>query len=82
MKTTISIPDAIFEDAERLAKRRDISRSELYAMAINEYVKSLRVPGVRPQLDAVYGRDSHASRLDPTIAAVQSASPGGGGRQR
>ena len=74
MKTAISIPDAIFEEAERVAKRRGMSRSELYARAVDEYVKSERFLGVREQLDAVYGRGSQESRLDSTLAAVQSAS--------
>ena len=38
MKTAVSIPDEIFERAERLAKRNHRSRSELYASALDEYV--------------------------------------------
>ena len=38
MKTAVSIPDEIFERAERLAKRNQRSRSELYAAALDEYV--------------------------------------------
>ncbi|MGO9037255.1 MAG: hypothetical protein ACLPX1_08080 [Steroidobacteraceae bacterium] len=74
MKTAISIPDAIFEEAERVAKRRGVSRSELYAKAVDEYVKSERFLGVRERLDAVYGRGGEASRLDAPLAAVQSES--------
>jgi metal-responsive CopG/Arc/MetJ family transcriptional regulator len=42
VKTAISIPDAIFEEAERLAKIRGWSRSELYAKAVSAYVNSER----------------------------------------
>jgi predicted transcriptional regulator len=38
MKTAISLPDAIFRDAERLAKRLKMSRSKLYMEAVAEYV--------------------------------------------
>ncbi|MYF70187.1 MAG: ribbon-helix-helix protein, CopG family [Proteobacteria bacterium] len=38
MKTAVSIPDEIFERAERLAKRNGRSRSDLYASALDEYV--------------------------------------------
>ena len=38
MKTAVSIPDEIFQRAERLAKRDRRSRSELYAAALDEYV--------------------------------------------
>jgi metal-responsive CopG/Arc/MetJ family transcriptional regulator len=38
MKTAVSIPDEIFEKAERLARRAKRSRSELFAAALAEYV--------------------------------------------
>jgi predicted transcriptional regulator len=37
MKTAVSIPDDIFERAERLAHRTKRSRSEVYARALSEY---------------------------------------------
>ena len=38
MKTAISLPDAVFQAAERLAKRAKKSRSQLYADALAEYL--------------------------------------------
>ena len=38
MKTAVSIPDDVFADAERLAKRLRTSRSKLYARALAEYI--------------------------------------------
>lgn len=38
MKTAISVPDDVFADAERLAKRMKKSRSELYSRALREFV--------------------------------------------
>ena len=38
MKTAISIPDDVFEKAERLARRARRSRSEIYSQAIREYL--------------------------------------------
>ena len=38
MKTAVSIPDNVFEDAERLASRLRTSRSQLYARALAEFV--------------------------------------------
>ena len=38
MKTAISIPDEIFEGAERLARRTNKSRSQLFSDAVREYV--------------------------------------------
>ena len=38
MKTAVSIPNDVFEDAERLASRLKTSRSKLYARALAEFV--------------------------------------------
>jgi hypothetical protein len=38
MKTAVSIPDEIFLDAERFARRSRKSRSELYSDAVREYI--------------------------------------------
>jgi metal-responsive CopG/Arc/MetJ family transcriptional regulator len=38
MKTAVSIPDEVFEKAERLARRSKRSRSELFSAALSEYV--------------------------------------------
>ena len=38
MKTAISIPDDVFEEAERLAAKLQTSRSQLYSRALREFV--------------------------------------------
>lgn len=38
MKTAVSIPDEVFEQAEALAHQAKRSRSDLYARALTEYV--------------------------------------------
>jgi metal-responsive CopG/Arc/MetJ family transcriptional regulator len=38
MKIAVSIPNDIFEEAERLAGRMRTSRSQLYTRALTEYV--------------------------------------------
>ncbi len=38
MKTAISLPEAVFKEAERFAKRTHRSRSQLYSEAIKEYL--------------------------------------------
>lgn len=39
MNTAISIPDPIFETAERLAQTLRISRNELYTRALSAYIR-------------------------------------------
>ena len=38
MKTAISIPDEVYQGAERLARRTKKSRSRLYGEALREYL--------------------------------------------
>jgi len=42
MKTAISIPDPLFDAAEDVADRLGVSRSQLYAKALAEYVAKHR----------------------------------------
>jgi hypothetical protein len=74
VKTAISIPDAVFEEAEQLAKLRGWSRSQLYADAVSAYVKSEKYSGVRERLDAVYQSKPEDSALDPVLELAQARS--------
>ena len=71
VKTAISLPDELFEAADRLAARLGRSRSELYATAVAEYLDRHRFEGVTERLDAVYETKPDDSRLDPVLDALQ-----------
>ena len=74
MKTAISIPDPLFEAAEREASRRKVSRSRFYAMAVDAYLKSQRAARVKKALNDVYARED--SSLDPALSLLQKESLG------
>ena len=38
MKTAISLPDTLYEDAEKTAKSMGIPRSQLFAKALEEFI--------------------------------------------
>ncbi len=69
MKTAISIPDRLFEAAERLARRLGMSRSELYSKAVASYVDANLSQGVRERLDALY--EAEPSELDEDLEKMQ-----------
>lgn len=69
MKTVISIPDPIFEEANLLATRLNISPSELYVTAIQEFLKRHRYDMVTEKLNAIYSKES--SKMDPVTQALQ-----------
>jgi metal-responsive CopG/Arc/MetJ family transcriptional regulator len=70
MKTAVSIPNAVFETAEQYARHEGLSRSELYAKALAEYLEHHRAERVTEALDAVYGEEP--SRLDEGLARLQA----------
>ena len=53
MKTAVSIPDEVFEKAERLARRSKRSRSELFSAALSEYVARHAPDEVTEAMDRV-----------------------------
>jgi hypothetical protein len=54
MRTAISIPDNVFAEAERLARRLEKSRSELYSRAIREYIARHGSEHVTETLDRLF----------------------------
>lgn len=60
MKTAVSIPDEIFEDAERFAKRTKRSRSRLFSDALREYL-------------ARHSPDEIAQAMDRALAEIAPA---------
>jgi predicted transcriptional regulator len=53
MKTAVSIPDEVFEGAERLAKRTKKSRSRLFSDAVREYLARHAPEEVTTAMDRV-----------------------------
>ena len=72
MKTAISLPDELFASADALAERLRVSRSELYATAVAEYVAKHRDADVTARLNAVYA--DLPSAVDPALRRAQARS--------
>lgn len=53
MKTAVSVPDDLFAQVDRLARRSRRSRSEVYSAALREYVARHAPDEVTAGLDAV-----------------------------
>jgi antitoxin MazE6 len=53
MKIAVSVPDDIFEEAERLARRMKRSRSEVYSRALAEYLARHAPDRVTEAMDRV-----------------------------
>lgn len=55
MKTAISLDDRTFAEAEALAQKLRLTRSELYRVALREYLARHSGEDVTAALDRVYG---------------------------
>lgn len=53
MKTAISVPDAVYAEAERLARRLKKSRSQLYSEALAAYLRRHDADAVSEAYDRV-----------------------------
>ncbi|MGH7561524.1 MAG: ChpI protein [Gemmatimonadales bacterium] len=70
MKTAISLPDALFRSGDALAKRLGVSRSELYARALAEFLAKHKAERITQRLNTVYATEDGG--LDPGLVRAQS----------
>lgn len=70
MKTAVSIPDPIFDDAEQLAIRLGLSRSALYTRALVEYLQDHTDLEITGRLNRLY--DDEPSGIDPRLIRIQT----------
>ena len=72
MKTAISVPDAVFARAEVFARRRKMTRSALFTVAVDTYVQQHRAEDVTRKLNEIYPKEN--SSLDPVLEQLQALS--------
>ena len=72
MKTAISLPKDVFEKAEQLAIRARKSRSQLYCLALREYVTRHSPDEVTEALDRVIEENGQPEERFVTMASAQT----------
>ena len=72
MKTAISVPDDLFRSAEAAARKLRVSRSQLYAAALREFLDRRRENNITARLNEIYANET--SDLDPALHAAQMKS--------
>lgn len=73
MKTAVSVPNDVFEKAERLAKREGRSRSDVYSSALREYVARHSPDELTASIDAALAELGDAAALDAFGRAAAAA---------
>ena len=69
VKTAISLPDDLFRLAEAAAHRLQVSRSQLYAAALAEYLDRRQADTVTDNLNKVYSR--RTAKVDAALHRAQ-----------
>jgi len=69
MKTAISLPDDLFRMAEAAARKLKMSRSQLYAAAISEYLDRRESRKITARLNEIYAETP--AQLDAALNAAQ-----------
>jgi metal-responsive CopG/Arc/MetJ family transcriptional regulator len=64
MKTAISIPDQLFNEAEITAKQMGLARSQLYVRAIKEFVEHHNRDVITEKLDEVYSAGENQNDIN------------------
>ena len=54
MKTAISVPDNIFEEVDRVAKDHNWSRSEVFVIAVKQFLENLKSQKLLAALNMAY----------------------------
>jgi metal-responsive CopG/Arc/MetJ family transcriptional regulator len=71
MKTAVSLPNEVFQAAERLARERGLSRSALYAQALEAFLEANEIDPLTEAINLVADRVD--TRLDPGLKRLQHA---------
>ena len=69
MKTAVSLPEDLYLLAESTAKKLRVSRSQLYAKALAEFLERTQSESVTERLNEIYA--SAPARLDPALHRAQ-----------
>jgi metal-responsive CopG/Arc/MetJ family transcriptional regulator len=70
MKTAISLPDPLFRAAEQFAQAHGLSRSELFARALQTYLQAYQAHDITETLNQVYTEEDSA--LEPGVIRAQA----------
>ena len=71
MKIAISIEKPLFERAEKLAEQMRVSRSRLYALALEMFIQKRESQQILEQLNRVYGENPPTDEERQLLEAMQ-----------
>jgi len=74
MKTAISIPDNLFNEAEITAKQLGLARSQLYVKALKEFIEHHNKDKITEKLNVLYSQVNNGEEvMDIGIDSLREA---------
>lgn len=70
MKTAISIPDEIFKEVKKIAEEHNYSRSEVFVLAVKDYLEKLKSQKMLRALNKAYSDVKMESREEKTLREI------------
>ena len=72
MKTAISLPDRLYDEAEKTARSMGIPRSQLFAKALEEFIERHKRENVTERLNRVYSKVDRNELVDTSSVGLES----------
>jgi metal-responsive CopG/Arc/MetJ family transcriptional regulator len=72
MKTAISVEDELLDEADRTAKQMGLSRSRLFSIALQDYLRHRRQAEMSERLNQVYADETRDSGDRETLRAMKA----------
>ncbi len=72
MKTAISLPDKLYEEAEKTAHELGIPRSQLFARALEDFISLHKRENITERLNRVYSKIDQSEFNQLTNASIEA----------
>ena len=72
MKTAISLPDSLYQEAEVTARNLGIPRSQLFAKAVEEFIKHHQREAITEKLNSVYSKIGEIEESHISLSGLES----------
>ena len=72
MKTAISLPDKLYEEAEKTAHELGIPRSQLFARALEDFISLHKRENITERLNRVYSKIDQSEFTQLTNASIEA----------
>ena len=72
MKTAVSLPDQLYQEAEKTAHELGIPRSQLFARALEAFISMHKRENITERLNRVYSKIDQSEFTQMTNASIEA----------